>query len=526
MERIYAAIDLKSFYASVECVERHLDPLTTNLVVADPSRTEKTICLAVSPSLKACGVGGRPRLFEVITRIKAINAERKAKARQSGCLSRDADGSYHFKASSYDAPTLSKDLSMELSYIIAPPRMKLYEKYSTFIYGIYLKYIAPEDIHVYSIDEVFIELTRYLKTYRMTAHELTMAMIREVLYTTGITATAGIGTNLYLAKIAMDIAAKRMPADKDGVRIATLNEQSYREFLWCHQPLTDFWRIGRGYNTKLLSMGLYTMGDIARASLDSLLEKKLYKLFGINAELLIDHAWGYEPVTIEDIKAYRPSSHSLSSGQVLKRPYTYEETKLIVQEMTELLAQDLVRKQLITKQIVLSISYDRESLTVAIPGKTMKDTVYTVVRTNMIFHGKVTPDLYGRPHPQHSQGTVNLDHYSNSVARIAAAVEKLYEQITDKDLLIRRVNISVCKLIAESEMPEEQPEQLSFFTDYAALEKQRQHEHSDEVKERQMVRAILSLKDKFGKNAVLRGMNLLEHGTTIERNSQIGGHKA
>ena len=526
MEHIYAAIDLKSFYASVECVERHLDPLTTNLVVADPTRTEKTICLAVSPSLKACGVGGRPRLFEVIERVKTVNAERMAKAIQTGGLRRQPDGSYQFTASSYDAPALAKDPSLKLSYIVAPPRMQLYENYSTAIYGIYLKYIAPEDMHVYSIDEVFFDLTRYLHAYHMTAHELTMTMIREVLYTTGITATAGIGTNLYLAKIAMDIVAKKMPADKDGVRIAALSEQRYRELLWCHQPLTDFWRIGRGYSAKLTSMGLYTMGDIARASLSPTLEKQLYKAFGVNAELLIDHAWGWEPVTIDQIKSYRPESHSLSSGQVLKEPYPYKKAKLIVREMTELLCHDLVRKHLVTQKITLTINYDRSSLVAVIPGKALQDTVYVVAKTHQIYHGKVTTDLYGRPHPYHAHGTATLERYTNAVSRIAAAMMTLYERITDKDLFVRRVNIAVCGLISETDIPKDQPEQLSFYTDYQSLEQKREEERQSEEKERHMLRTMLALQDKYGRNAVLRGMNLLEGGTTIERNGQIGGHKA
>ena len=342
MERTYIAIDLKSFYASVECVERRFDPLTTNLVVADSSRTEKTICLAVSPSLKAHGISGRARLFEVVQRVKEVNRERLSAGIRSGHIRKDENGKYNFASSSYDAPTLEADPSLELSYYVAPPRMKLYEEYSTRIYSIYLKYIAPEDIHVYSIDEVFIDATRYLNTYRMTAHELTMTMVREVLYTTGITATAGIGTNLYLAKVAMDIVAKHVPADKDGVRIAELNEQKYRELLWCHRPLTDFWRVGHGYSAKLEALGLHTMGDIARASLSPQREAILYKVFGINAELLIDHAWGWEPTCIEHIKAYRPSSNSLSSGQVLKEPHDYEKGRMIIREMTELLVLDLV----------------------------------------------------------------------------------------------------------------------------------------------------------------------------------------
>ena len=362
MERTYIAIDLKSFYASVECVERHFDPLTTNLVVADSSRTEKTICLAVSPSLKAHGIPGRARLFEVVQRVREVNAKRLSAAVRSGHAHRGEDGNYHFLSSSFDAPTLEKDPSLELAYYVAPPRMRLYEEYSTKIYSIYLKYIAPEDIHVYSIDEVFIDATHYLKTYRLSPHELAMSMIREVLYTTGITATAGIGTNLYLAKVAMDIVAKHVPSDKDGVRIAELDEKKYRELLWCHRPLTDFWRVGRGYRTKLERLGLYTMGDIARFSAYPKGEEILYKTFGINAELLIDHAWGWEPTTIAYIKAYRPSTNSLSSGQVLKEPYDYEKSRLIVKEMTELLVLELVKKHLVTGQITLTIGYDRERL--------------------------------------------------------------------------------------------------------------------------------------------------------------------
>ncbi len=523
MEHLYAAIDLKSFYASVECVERQLDPLTTNLVVADSSRTEKTICLAVSPSLKAHGIAGRARLFEVIQRVKEVNDRRFADAREKGLLPRDQDGGCRFASASFHAPSLEADASLELSYIIAPPRMKLYETYSTRIYGIYLKYIAPEDIHVYSIDEVFIDLTRYLDTYRMTAHELTMAMIREVLYTTGITATAGIGTNLYLAKIAMDIVAKKMPADKDGVRVAELDERRYRELLWCHRPITDFWRVGYGYRRRLEALGLETMGDIARASLSPVKEAMLYKSFGINAELLIDHAWGYEPTTIEQIKAYRPVTNSLSSGQVLKEPYTYEKGRLIVREMTELLAQKLVRKEVVTKQMVLTIGYDRESL---VPSGSTGQRVYTVATTGKLYQGKVVSDPYGRPVPRHAHGTVGLERYTNSVKRITAAVTELFERITEESLLIRRVTIAACGLIPETEVPEERPEQLDFFTDYAARERKRQEEKRMEEKERELLKAVLHLQDKYGKNAVLKGMNLLEGGTTIERNGQVGGHKA
>jgi len=526
MKRTYIAIDLKSFYASVECVERHLDPLSTHLVVADPSRTEKTICLAVSPSLKSYGISGRARLFEVIQKVRDINRQRMNKALALHCLPENQEGTYQFVSSSFHAPALEKDPSLQLSYITAPPRMRLYEQYSTNIYSIYLKYIAPEDIHVYSIDEVFIDVSRYLDTYRMSAHELAMTMIREVLYTTGITATAGIGTNLYLAKIAMDIVAKHIPADKDGVRVAELDEMTYRELLWCHRPLTDFWRVGRGYSAKLEAMGLYTMGDIARASLSPAGEDLLYKAFGINAELLIDHAWGYEPVTIDLIKAYRPDSTSLSSGQVLKEPYSYDKAELIVKEMTELLVHDLIRKHLATNQLVLTIGYDRESLTVAVPGKRIADTVYTVTKNGKLYGGRVTADFYGRPVPYHAHGTENLVRYSNSARKICAALVRLYRRITDKDLLIRRITIAACRLLPENRLPSEPPEQLDFFTDYIALDQLRREEECRDKKERNVLRAMLQMQDKYGKNAVLRGMNLMSGGTTIERNGQVGGHKA
>ena len=526
MERCYIAIDLKSFYASVECVERHFDPLTTNLVVADLSRTEKTICLAVSPSLKAYGISGRARLFEVVQRVKEVNRERLNKAIREGCVCKDEHGQYRFSSSSFHAPDLAADPSLELSYYVAPPRMKLYEQYSTRVYSIYLKYIAPEDIHVYSIDEVFMDVTEYLSTHKMTPHELAMTMIREVLYTTGITATAGIGTNLYLAKVAMDIVAKHVPADKDGVRIAEIDEMRYRELLWCHTPLTDFWRVGRGYSRKLEALGLYTMGDIARASLSPAKEAALYKTFGINAELLIDHAWGWEPTTIKEIKAYRPSTNSLSSGQVLKEPYPYDKGKLIVREMTELLALDLVRKRLVTKQIVLTISYDRESLVILVPGKTMKDTVYAVAKTGVQYQGVVTPDAYGRPHPRHAHGTGNLEQYTNSTKKLIEAVLGVFERVVDPDLLIRRVNIAVCGLIPESQIPAEAPEQMDLFTDYEELDRKREEAKAKEAKERSIQRAVLALQDRYGKNAVLKGMNLSEGATTIERNGQVGGHKA
>lgn len=526
MERTYIAIDLKSFYASVECVERHFDPLTTNLVVADSSRTEKTICLAVSPSLKAHGISGRARLFEVVQRVKEVNAKRLSDGVRSGHIRRGEDGQFHFASTSFDAPALESDPSLELSYYVAPPRMKLYEEYSTKIYSIYLKYIAPEDIHVYSIDEVFIDATNYLALYKMTAHELTMTMIREVLYTTGITATAGVGTNLYLAKVAMDIVAKHVPADKDGVRIAELDEMKYRELLWCHRPLTDFWRVGRGYSTKLEALGFYTMGDIAQASTTPHGENLLYQMFGVNAELLIDHAWGWEPVTIDYIKSYRPNTNSLSSGQVLKEPYDYEKARLIVREMTELLVLDLVKKGLVTRQLVLHIGYDRESLSVLTPGKTAKDTLYAVRKTGKPYLGKVTSDPYGRPHPRHAHGTGNLETYTNSTKRIMEAVMDTYTRIADPDLLIRRVNIAACHLIYEDKIPVERAEQLSLFTDYEAVKRERLEQRQEEEKERKIQTAMIELQRRYGKNAVLKGMNLREGATTIERNGQVGGHKA
>jgi DNA polymerase V len=526
MKRTYIAIDLKSFYASVECADRKLDPLTTNLVVADLSRTEKTICLAVSPSLKRHGISGRARLFEVVQRVKEVNRQRMSDAVKGGYIHKREDGSYHFSSSSFIAPSLDADPTLELSYIVAPPRMRLYEEYSTRIFSIYMKYIAPEDIHVYSVDEVFIDATNYLETYGMTARELTMTMIREVLYTTGVTATAGIGTNLYLAKIAMDIVAKHVPADRDGVRIAALDEMKYRELLWCHRPLTDFWRIGRGYAAKLAAMGLYTMGDIARASTNRFGEDMLYKTFGINAELLIDHAWGWEPTTIEAIKSYRPSVHSLSSGQVLKEPYNYEKGRLIVREMTELLALDLVRKGLVTNQMTLTIGYDRESLTVLTPGKTIRDTVYAVRKTGEPYTGRVVADPYGRAQPRYAHGTGNLERYTDSTRRIMNAVMELYTRIADPDLLIRRVNIAACRLIREEDVPPERAEQLSLFADYEAARLAREAQAHKDAREKQIQTAILRLQSRFGKSAVLKGMNLEEGATTIERNGQVGGHRA
>lgn len=416
MQKTYIAIDLKSFYASVELADRKFDPLTTNLVVADASRTEKTICLAVSPSLKAHGISGRARLFEVVQRVKEVNAERFRIALRKGVLPKDEDGNYHFTSASFDAEALAADPALELSYIVAPPRMKLYEKISTQIFSIYMKYIAPEDIHVYSIDEVFLVVTSYMNTYRMSAHELAITMIREVLYTTGITATAGIGTNMYLAKVAMDIVAKHIKPDKDGVRIAELNERTYRELLWCHTPLTDFWRIGPGISKRLADLNCFTMGDVARQSIKD--ESILYDALGINAELVIDHAWGWEPTEIKTIKSYKPETNSISSGQVLMEPYEFDKARLIVKEMTELLALDLVRKGVVTKKIELTIGYDRTSIVTVYRGKTIADSIFNVASTGKRYTGKVGVDQYGRPCPKHAHGTGNIDRWTNSTRRI------------------------------------------------------------------------------------------------------------
>jgi len=502
----YIAIDLKSFYASVECKARGLDPLTTNLVVADKSRTEKTICLAVSPSLKAYGIPGRARLFEVVQKVKEANAHRQERA-----------PGRHFAGSSWDAGNLQADPSLAIDYIVAPPRMALYMKISTEIYQIYLKFVAPEDIHVYSIDEVMIDATEYLEHYHLTAREFAGRMIREILDVTSITATAGIGTNLYLAKVAMDIEAKHTPPDAGGVRIAVLNEMSYRRLLWCHQPLTDFWRVGRGYAKKLEEQGLFTMGDIARCSIgkstDYYNEDLLYRIFGINAELLIDHAWGWEPCTMKDIKAYKPESSSIGSGQVLQCPYSSKKARLVVREMTDLLVLDLVEKKLVTDQLVLTIGYDIENLTDPEIRKAYK--------------GAVTTDHYGRNVPKHAHGTVNLKEKTSSTKVIMDAVLELFDRITDPGLLVRRIYITACRVEDESAIrPKEQMEQLDLFTDYAALERKRQEEQAALEREKKMQHAMLEIKKKFGKNAILKGMNLEEGATARERNGQIGGHKA
>ena len=493
-EKIYIAIDLKSFYASVECVERGLDPLTTNLVVADNSRTDKTVCLAVTPSLKSYGIGGRARLYEVIQRVNEINNERKFKA-----------PNHIFTDTSYNNEEIKKNPSLQLDYIVAVPRMNFYMQYSSNIYSIYLKYFAPEDIYVYSIDEIFCDITNYLHSYKMTPRELVTKVIQDVYETTGITATAGIGTNLYLTKVAMDIVAKHTEPDKNGVRIAGLNEQYYRKHLWNHKPITDFWRIGRGYAKSLSRYGMYTMGDVARCSIEN--EELLYKLFGINAELLIDHAWGYEPVTIEDIKNYKPQSKSLSSGQVLHCPYNYEDTKTIVKDMAEGLAFDLVRKNLITKQIVLTIEYDVENL--KNPSIVEK------------YNGEITLDRYGRTVPKHSHGTANLEHPTSSIQQIVKEAVKLYERIINKDLLVRKINISACNVIDKREVDDEY-EQINLFIDYNEREKQKEKE----MKELEMESAMLDIRRKYGANAIFKGRNLEKASTALERNGQVGGHKA
>ena len=494
-QHIYAAIDLKSFYASVECQERGLNPITTNLVVADSSRTEKTICLAVSPSLKAYGIPGRARLFEVLQKVKEVNIDRKRKAPNQT-----------FTGSSYDDIALKKNPDLELSYIVAPPRMSHYMKCSTNIYNVYLKWFSPEDIYVYSIDEVFIDITHYLKAYNMKARELITKVIQDVYETTGITATAGIGTNLYLCKVAMDIVAKHVEPNRNGVRIAGLDEMTYRKLLWDHRPITDFWRVGKGYAKKLEEHRIYTMGDIARVSIQN--EELLYKLFGINAELLIDHAWGWEPVTIKQIKAYKPTTNSISSGQVLHCPYNYEQTKLIVKEMTELLTLDLVEKNLVTNQIVLTVGYDIENLIDPYISNSYK--------------GAITIDRYGRKIPKHAHGTINLDHKTASTKIIMEATMKLYEKIMNKQLLVRRINITANNVVDEETAKKEKPfEQIDLFTNYQEKVEKTQEEKT----EKELQKAMIDIKKRYGKNAILKGMNLQEGGTTIERNGQIGGHK-
>lgn len=499
MDRTYICIDLKSFYASVECIERNLDPLTTNLVVADPDRTEKTICLAVSPSLKLYGIPGRARLFEVIQKVREVNYERKRRINYR-----------KFIGKSYNSLELKKNNNLEIDYIIATPRMSYYMKYSTNIYNVYLKYIAPEDIYVYSIDEVFCDITNYLNYNKMTPKELVTKMIHDVYETTGITATAGIGSNMYLAKVAMDIVAKHTEPDKYGVRIAELDEMSYRRQLWNHRPLTSFWRLGPGYAKKLEANNIYTMGDIARCSVNN--EELLYKLFGINAELLIDHAWGWEPCTIEDIKSYKPSRNSITSGQVLHCAYDYKKTRLIIKEMADSLSLDLVSKNLVTDQLVLTIGYDIENLT----NPSIKSK-YT---------GEVTIDNYGRNIPKPAHGTINLDHKTSSSKVITENMLILFEKIINKNLLVKRINIVANNVVDKNEAKDiPKYEQYDIFTDYSKLQKEREKELLQEKEENKLQHILLDIKNKYGKNAILKGMNLEEGGTTIDRNSQIGGHR-
>ena len=495
-QNIYIAIDLKSFYASVECQERGLNPLTTNLVVADSSRTEKTICLAVSPSLKQYGIPGRARLYEVVQKVKEINEQRKFNA-----------PGHNFTCTSYDDIALKNNRDLELTYIIAPPRMSYYMQYSTRIVNIYLKWFSMEDIYVYSIDEVFIDVTRYLKTYNCTPRELATKVIQEVLKETGITATVGIGTNMYLAKVAMDIVAKHTEADKFGARIAGLDEKAYRKYLWSHRPLTDFWRIGKGISQKLEKNGMFTMGDIARQSIIN--DEKLYKLFGINAELIIDHSWGYEPCTIASVKSYKPVTNSLSSGQVLKEPYNYEQTRLIVKEMAELLSLDLLKKNLITSKLVLEIGYDVSNLS----------------KSNLshFYDGEINVDRYGRQVPKHAHGTINIDHKTSSTKIITNKFLELYDKIINKNLLTRRITLSALEVVNEDDYKNiPNYEQMNMFMDYKSLAKQREKE----IAEKSLQKAVLNIKAKYGKNAILKGMNFEKSGTTIERNGQIGGHKS
>ena len=504
-EKGYLCCDLKSFYASVECVERGLDPMTTNLVVADKRRTDKTICLAVSPSLKAYGISGRARLFEVVQKVKEVNLRRQ----------RQAPGRRLTGASWHDR-SVQENPSLALDYLVAPPRMAHYIDWSTRIYSIYLKYIAPEDIFPYSIDEVFMDVTNYLDTYRMTARELTQTILLDILNTTGITAAAGMGSNLYLAKVAMDIVSKHIRADRHGVRIAKLTEESYRRLLWAHRPLTDFWRVGKGYAGKLEANGLYTMGDIARCSIgkptDYHNEELLYKLFGVNAEILIDHAWGWEPCTIADVKAYKPENKSIVSGQVLQYPYDFDKARLVVREMADALALELVDKGLVTNQLVLTVGYDRENLDD--PGR----------RQN--YHGPAATDRYGRSIPKHAVGTENFP-YTSSANDLQKAAAALYDRIVDKNLLIRRLSISANKLLDEAEAPNgHEAEQMDLFTDYSAREQQEQADEAAHARERKLQEAMLGIKKRYGKNAILKGMNLEDGATAKERNQTIGGHQA
>ena len=500
--KYYIAIDLKSFYASVECIERGLDPMNTNLVVADESRTEKTICLAVTPSLKAHGISGRARLFEAIEAVKAVNAKRRLDAPNR-----------RFSGSSWDARALEEDRSLSLDFIKAPPRMSLYMDYSTRVYKVYLKHVSPDDIHVYSVDEVFIDATAYLATYGISAYEFAKRIIKDVLATTGITATAGVGSNLYLCKVALDIMAKKVPADSDGVRIAELDETSYRRELWDHRPITDFWRVGRGYAKSLEANGIYTMGDVARCSLGDERayhnEELLYRLFGVNAELLIDHAWGVEPCTLADIKAYKPSTNSISSGQVLHLPYSAEKARLVVREMTDILSLELVEKRLVTDQLVLTVGYDIDNLKCSAADE---------------YRGEIVTDHYGRNVPKHAHGTENLKGYTSSTKELMSAISRLYDRIVNKKLLVRRMTVVAAHVVSEdSAEARGEGEQIDIFS---FLEEDRIKREGEELKkERRLQSALIDIKRKHGKNSILKGMNLEEGATAKDRNAQIGGHK-
>ena len=498
-ERTYIAIDLKSFYASVECRERGLDPLNTNLVVADESRTDKTICLAVTPSLKSLGIPGRPRLFEVKQKVRDVNAKR-----QSVAPGRKLTGS------TYTFTDLQANPALGVDFLIAPPQMARYMDYSARIYAIYMRYVAPEDVVVYSIDEVFMDVTCYLAACGLSAHDFAMKIILDVLAETGITATAGVGTNLFLCKVAMDIVAKHIPPDAHGVRIAHLDEMTFRQTLWDHRPLTDFWRVGHGYARKLEAHGMFTMGDVALCS--HVHEELLYRLFGKNAGLLIDHAWGWEPCTIDVIKAYRPASNSLTSGQVLHCPYEAEKARLALREMADLMALDLVDKDLVTDQLVVAVGYDIENL--------------TDPTRRAAYHGPVEQDHYGRQVPKAAHGSMNLEGYTASARKIMDAAGALFDRIADTKLLIRRLTLVANHVLPRGEAPVQSAEQLDLFTDYAAEDAKRQAEEAELERERKLQTAALSIKKRFGKNALLRGMNLQEGATAMDRNAQIGGHKA
>lgn len=499
MKKTYICIDLKSFYASVECRERNLDPMKTNLVVADKSRTEKTICLAVTPSLKSFGIPGRARLFEVVQKVRNVNYERKKKTKYN-----------RFRGSSFNIDELNNNIDLEVDYIVAPPRMAHYMKYSTDIYNIYLKYIDKEDIYVYSIDEVFADITNYLSYYKMTAEELVTKIIHDVYETTGITATAGIGENMYLAKVAMDIVAKHAEADKYGVRLSSLTEMEYREKLWNHRPLTSFWRLGPGYAKKLEQNRMYTMGDVARCSVEN--EDLLYKLFGVNAELLIDHAWGWEPCTIKDIKSFKPTRNSVSEGQVLHCPYTYDKTKIIIKEMSDALSMNLLSKNLVTDQLVLTVGYDIDNL--------------TDPRISSYYKGEVVKDHYGRLIPKHAHGTINIPHQTYSSKIITKYMLELFERIINKDLLVRRINVVASNVIPkDKKVDTPKYEQIDLFSDYNEVKKKREEEEKEEQIDSALQKTLYEIKNKYGKNAILKAMNLEEGATAKDRNRQIGGHQ-